>query len=83
MKKCIGNIALKNCTLKYYVFGNRSTGYGIEIKVTRVEKAVQIVSYDFGKVMDVAKKLRCGSVFPTNLSEIIEDENFDDFQSPN
>ncbi|MCY1714438.1 DUF6514 family protein [Caproiciproducens galactitolivorans] len=78
MRKCVGNIELCGCTLKYYVFGSRSTGFGIEIKVTRIEKAVQIVSSDLGKVMDVAKKLRCGSVFPTNLSEIIEDEKFDD-----
>lgn len=76
MKRCIGNIELCGSSLKYYVFGSRSTGFGIEITVTRVEKAEQIVSHDLGTVMEVAQQLQKGSVFPTNLSEIIEDFQF-------
>nr|WP_319489072.1 DUF6514 family protein [uncultured Caproiciproducens sp.] len=76
MRKCVGNIELCGSSLKYYVFGSRSTGFGVEITATRVEKADQVVSHDLGTVMDVAQLLQKGSVFPTNLSEIIEDIQF-------
>ena len=76
MRKCVGNIELCGSNLKYYVFGSRSTGFGVEIIVTRVEKADQLVSHDLGMAMNLAQQLQKGSVFPTNLSEIIEDFQF-------
>ncbi|MDF1493641.1 hypothetical protein [Caproiciproducens sp. CPB-2] len=77
MRRCVGNIELCGNSLKYYVYGSRSTGFGVEITVTRVEKADQIVSHDLGTAMSVAQQLQRGSVFPTNLSEIIEDFQFE------
>lgn len=76
MRKCVGNIELCGSNLKYYVFGSRNTGFGVEIIVTRVEKADQIVSHDLEMAMNLAQQLQRGSVFPTNLSEIIEDFQF-------
>lgn len=76
MKKCVGIIELCGNHLKYYVFGSRSTGFGVEIVKTRVEKADQLVSHDLGTAMNVAEQLQRGSVFPTNLSEIVEDFQF-------
>ena len=77
MRKCVGNIKLCGNQLKYYVFGSRSSGFGVEIIETRVEKADQLVSQDLGTAMSVAEQLQKGSVFPTNLSEIIEDFQFE------
>lgn len=76
MRKCVGNIELCGSKLKYYVFGSRSTGFGVEIVVTRVEKADQVVSHDLEMAMNLARQLQKGLVFPTNLSEIIEDLQF-------
>ena len=76
MRKCVGNIELLGRSLKYYVFGCRSTGFGVEITETYVVKADQIVAQSFEKALDVAQTLQKCSVFPTNLSEIIEDLEF-------
>ncbi len=73
MRKCVGNIELFGRSLKYYVYGSRSTGFGVEITETHVEKADGIVSQSFEKALSLAQTLQKCSVFPTNLSEIIED----------
>lgn len=73
MRKCIGTIRLEGKRLDYYVFGSRSTGFGIEITETCVEKAEQVISQSLSQTLSLARKLRCGSVFPENLSEIAED----------
>lgn len=73
MRICVGNIELQGRHLKYYVFGSRSTGYGVEITESWVERADQIVSKDFEKTLNLAQKLQRCSVFPANLDEIIED----------
>ena len=76
MRKCVGNIELHGRSLKYYVFGSRSAGFGVEITETYVEKAEQIVAHNFEEALNVAQTLQKCSVFPTNLSEIIEDLEF-------
>lgn len=73
MRKCVGNIELLGISLKYYVYGCRDTGFGVEITETHVEKADGIVSQSFEKALSVAQTLQKGSVFPTNLQEIIKD----------
>ena len=78
MKKCVGNIELLGKSLKYYVYGTRDTGFGVEITDTHVEKADGIVSQSFEKALSVAQTLQKCSVFPTNLSEIIEDLRAED-----
>lgn len=78
MRKCVGTIELLGKCLKYYVSGNRSKGFGVEITETYVEKADHFVSENFEKALGVAQTLQKCSVFPTNLSEVIEDLNFGD-----
>lgn len=77
MKKCVGNIELHGKRLKYYVYGNRQSGYGVEITETYIEKAEQMVSQSLGKTLAFAQQLQQCSVFPANLSEIVDDIQFD------
>ena len=58
MRKCVGNIELCGSNLKYYVFGSRSAGFGVEITVTRVEKADQMVSHDLEMAMNLRSSCR-------------------------
>ncbi|HEX3039440.1 MAG TPA: DUF6514 family protein [Caproiciproducens sp.] len=76
MRQCVGYLEYHGKRLKYYVFGNRNEGFGVEITETRIEKADHVVSNSFEKALDLAKKLRNGSVFPANLCEILEDYQF-------
>ncbi len=73
MRKCVGNIELHGKRLKYYVFGSRSEGYGVEITETYIEKADQVVSDNLDRAMGLARKLHRCCVFPGNLTEIVED----------
>ncbi len=77
MKKCVGNIELPGRRLDYYVYGSHKSGYGIEIKETCTEIAEQIVSCNLEKAVYLAQKLQHGSVFPANLSEIVEDFQYE------
>jgi hypothetical protein len=78
MRKCVGNIELLGKSVKYYVFGSRRTGFGVEITQTNIERANQIISPSLEKAMSMAQTLQRCSVFPTNLDEIIEDMKFED-----
>lgn len=76
MRRCVGYMEYQGKRLKYYVFGNRYEGFGVEITETRIEKSDHVVSNSFEKALNLAKKLRNGSVFPANLCEILEDYEF-------
>jgi hypothetical protein len=76
MRRCVGYIELHGKRLKYYVYGNRSEGFGVEIAETYVEKTERTVFRSFEAARNLAKKMQNGSVFPANLSEILEDYRF-------
>jgi hypothetical protein len=79
MKRCVGYIELQGKRLKYYVYGTRGGGFGVEITETCIEKAEKEVSQSFVTALDLAERLRRCSVFPANLNEILEDlESADD-----
>lgn len=73
MRKCVGNVAFEGKRLQYYVFGNLKTGFGIEIVETKIERANHLVSGRLEPALNLAKKIRRGTVFPENLNEILED----------
>lgn len=73
MRKCIGQIILRDKRLKYYVTGNPKNGYGVAITQTSIEKAEQVISKDYSQAFGLAMQLHRCSVFPGNLSEITED----------
>ncbi len=76
MKKCVGYIELEGKRLKYYVYGNRSVGFGVEITETYIEKTDSMISRSFETACNLAKKMQRGSVFPANLNEILEDYQY-------
>ena len=61
MRRCVGYIEYHGKRLKYYVFGNQSDGFGVEIIETRVEKTDRIVSKSFEAAQGLAKQLRQGN----------------------
>jgi hypothetical protein len=80
MKRCVGYIELNGKRLRYYVYGTREKGFGVEITETCVEKAEQRVSQSLSTALSLANRLRRCSVFPANLNEILEDiETKNDF----
>lgn len=76
MLKFLGNAQLSGFGLKYYVFGNRRDGYSIRITEKSGTKAEQYVSRRLIETVRLAYKLRRYSVFPENLSEILEDIHY-------
>ena len=76
MKRCVGYIELQGKRLKYYVFGNRRDGFGVEITETNFEQADQMVTQSLETALSLAQQLRRNSVFPANLNEILEDLDF-------
>lgn len=76
MRRCVGYIEFKGKLLRYYVFGNRNKGFGVEITETCIEKTDRPVSKSLKKALELAKKMRNGTVFPANLCEILEDYEF-------
>lgn len=77
MRRCVGYVEYHGKHLKYYVFGNRSEGFGVEITETCVEKTVKTAFHSFGTAWNLAQKLRRGLVFPANLNEILDDSQFE------
>ena len=83
MKKNVGSILLpKNgTTLRYYVFGSRKKGFGVQIMRCYGEQVVQSeisshLTYDWPSARDFAHSLARGAVFPDSLKEICEDYRF-------
>ncbi len=77
MVRFIGSVDLPGICLKYYVFGNQKDGYGIRILKDKGECADQYISRNLTKVMNLAWSLRRCSVFPYNLTEVLEDLLFE------
>ncbi|MCI9575732.1 MAG: hypothetical protein HFJ84_03470 [Clostridiales bacterium] len=68
-------------TLRYYLFGNRKEGYGVEIiKVTEdgsiLDSARQRVTHRIKEASEFARALAHGIVFPGSLEEIVPEWNF-------
>lgn len=76
MRRCVGHVRLCGKRLNYYVYGNSSSGYGIKITETCVQQAEHMVSDSLSEAVSLAKKLHRSSVFPSSLSEIMEDLQF-------
>jgi hypothetical protein len=76
MLRFFGNAQLSGFGLKYYVFGNRRDGYSIRITEKGGANAEQYVSHRLIETVRLAYKLRRYSVFPENLSEILDDIHY-------
>ena len=72
MVKFVGNADIAGRILKYYVFGNRKTGYWVRI-CSGEEVSEHFFSRNLSETLALAEQLRRCTVFPFNLSEIIED----------
>lgn len=77
MVRYIGSIEIPGFYLRYYVYGNLQTGYGIRIRSMPGETACYVVSRDLLSVFGLARRLMRCSVFPENLEEIIADFQYD------
>ncbi len=77
MVKYIGCMECPGFVVKYYVYGNLQTGYGVRICSMSGETARCMVSRDLLKVFDLARRLMRCVVFPGNLKEIIDDFQYD------
>ncbi|MFU0831872.1 MAG: Retrotransposon protein [Oscillospiraceae bacterium] len=77
MFRFVGCADMPGICLKYYVFGDRKTGYGIKIVRSGDDYTDQIVSRNLLRVLNLAHQLCRCQVFPENLSEIIEDMLYD------
>lgn len=76
MVKYVGNADVPGFSVKYFVFGNRRSGYGIRIIEKDGGCEHCFVSARLSEALDLAYKLRKCSVFPENLGEIMEDLQF-------
>jgi hypothetical protein len=74
--KFVGNADIPGVNVKYFVFGNRRSGYSIRIIEDDVISENCFVSAKLSETLDIAYMLRRCSVFPENLPEIIEDLRF-------
>lgn len=72
MIKFIGHADIPGKVLKYYVFGTRKSGYWVRI-CSSEETSEQFFSRNLSETLALADQLRRCTVFPFNLSEIIED----------
>lgn len=77
MRKCVGHVNLHGKRLNYYVIGSKNLGYGVQITETCIEKADRMVSDSLAEVFSLAQELHRCSVFPSNLSEIVDDYKFE------
>lgn len=72
MTKFVGSADIPGKVLKYYVFGNRKSGFGVRI-CSGEETSEQLFSRNLSETLALAEQLKRCTVFPFNLSEIIED----------
>lgn len=82
MVKFLGSADVPGIVLKYFVFGTRRSGYSIRILNRDGECANQFVSQNLEEVLSLGDKLKHGAVFPQNLSEILEDLQYEGAQKP-
>lgn len=73
MVKYLGNAEIPGVCVKYFVFGNRRSGYSIRIIGEDGDCEHCFVSSKLSEALDIAYRLRRCSVFPENLEEILED----------
>lgn len=76
MIKFIGHANIPGTVLKYYVFGNRKKGYWVKI-CSSEETSEEFFSRNLSETLALADQLKRCTVFPFNLSEIIEDMKTD------
>lgn len=76
MFRFVGCADLPGICLKYYVYGNRRTGYGIKIIRSGEDFQRHLVSRNLLQVLSLASQLRRCDVFPENLCEILEDMGY-------
>ena len=76
MLRCLGNANAAGFLLRYYILGNLRDGYRIRITEsggTSPEQSEQYISRRPIQAVRLVFKLRRCSVFPENLSEILDD----------
>ena len=76
MVRYLGSANVPGICVKYFVFGNRRHGYSIRISEENGECEYRFVSPKLSEALDLASKLCRCSVFPENLSEILDDLQF-------
>ncbi len=77
MVRFIGSADLPGFCVKYFVFGNPKDGYGIRILSRDGNRTDRYVSRRLTEVLNLARMLMRGVVFPENLCEILEDLLFE------
>lgn len=76
MVRYLGSADVPGVNIKYFVFGNRRHGYSVRISEENGECEYRFVSPKLSEALDLANRLRRCTVFPENLSEILEDLQF-------
>ena len=83
MRKQIGSVRVMQeaVTLRYYPFGNRKEGYGVEIieiaeDGSILDDARQTITHRIKAALEFTRALVHGVVFPRNLEEIVLEWNF-------
>jgi hypothetical protein len=80
--KFVGNADIPGVNVKYFVFGNRKTGYSVRITEADASSVHCFVSSKLSEALDIAHMLRRCSVFPENLPEVMEDLRYASTQEP-
>lgn len=73
MTKHIGDIYLPNGDLHYHLIGNAKDGYCVSITCCKYERACGFISSDLRFAENYIHQLYRGMVFPSNLSDYLED----------
>ncbi|WOC31785.1 MULTISPECIES: DUF6514 family protein [Caproicibacterium] len=76
-KEEIGKTAVGNTQLIYYVYGTDGS-FGVAISEIKTESASGTVSGNRDRAVNLAQTLLRNTVFPENLSEVLEDYSFPD-----
>lgn len=73
MEMNLGDSNLPGARLRYFVTGDRRSGYCVEIEEGSGNCAKAFVSESLLCAVQLGRRLKRGSVFPENLMEIMED----------
>ncbi len=75
MRKCVASVTVRELTvtLRYYLFGSRQHGYGVQIIEFDSEG---LINAQLQGALRFIRALAVGRVFPYSLEEVIPEWNF-------
>ena len=83
MRKCVASVTVREVTvtLRYYLFGSRQHGYGVQIiefdsEGLILDHAQQKINAQLQGALRFIRALAVGRVFPYSLEEVIPEWNF-------